>query len=277
MKMKDLLSTMHPYKDPANIDKSRTYTYSRRTEIAKLEKQTLDEYQFQTMKPMEDFLQPNDLSGPRRIGYESGHIRNVLKLDSYGPGHSRQNTRERERQAGDLPLPNLDRYATQDATNQTRSMRSLRPFSPSSNSSSRASTAQSNSSFGLDSVPDNSNTMRRKFRTSQSSAELRIAPSLRSLYLTKPSTPVELTMPASLRPDTFMPGEQRITEQDRQLYDPFVRRKTYQKNYQQRLKVIISYLPFLLVRCVSNGITFYFSDRRPLQITRGSMIMSTSM
>lgn len=234
-KMRDLLATMHPYKDPKDIDTTHKYTSSRRLEVSKLEKTNLEEYQFAKMKPIDDFLQPRDSTSPRRTGYEVGHIRNVMKLDSYGPTDSRQNTREREMSRGSLPPPNVDRYATLDAV-AMRSKQFSRSGSPNSANSSRPSTAQSSASVGTVSDQSSSQLM----RTTQSNPEFRIAPSLRSLYVNRPTTPVELTMPASLRKDTFHPGENRITMEERQLYDPFVKRKSYNQMVNQRAKVTLS-------------------------------------
>jgi hypothetical protein len=230
-KMRDLLGTMHPYKDPNDIDKSHKYSSSRRIELDKLERTNLEEYQFANMKPIDDFLQPGDATSPRRTGYEQGHIRNVMKLDTFGPNNSRQNTRERERSGGLLPPPNLDRFATMSTVvDRTKTFGSL-GSGPHSANSSRPSTAQSSVSLGTTS--DQSSHM---LRTLQSSPELRIAPSLRSLYLNRPTTPVELIMPSSLRKETYRTGENRITVEDRQLYDPFVKRKHYSRVLTQRVK-----------------------------------------
>lgn len=265
-KMRDLLGTMHPYKDPNDIDKSHKYSSSRRLELDKLAKTNLEEYQFANMKPIDDFLQPMDSTSPRRTGYEHGHIRNVMKLDSFGPSNSRQNTRERERSGGLLPPPNVDRFATLEAV-ASRSKFS-RSGSPCSANSSRPSTAQSTASIGT--VSDQSSSLH--FRTTQSSPELRIAPSLRSLYLNRPTTPVELTMPASLRKDTFQGGEKRITEEERKVFDPNVKRKTYSQIITQRAKVRILTFPKLLFSFV--GLTI--DSRRRLPIGRGSTTKSAN-
>lgn len=230
-KMRDLLGTMHPYKDANDIDKSHKYSNSRRLELDKLEKTHLDEYKFAHMKPVDDFLQPMDSTSSRQTGYEVGHIRNIMKLDSYGPNNSRQNTREREQSGGLLPPPNLDRFATLE----TAALRSKlsRSGSPHSVNSSRPSTAQSTTSVGTTSDQSSS----QMFRSIRSNPELRIAPSLRSLYINRPTTPVELTMPASLRKDTYRTGEQRITEEERRIFDPFIKRKSYSQMINLRAKV----------------------------------------
>lgn len=257
-KMRDLLGTMHPYKDPEDIDKTHKYSSSRRLEIDKLERTNLEEYQFANMKPIEDFLQPNDVTSPRHTGYEHGHIRNLMKLDSYGPNNSRQNTRERQRSGGLLPPPNVDRYATLDATasHSLANGFSRRIGSPTSAASSRPSTAQSTNtsvSASFNDTFDNHfasatlrnhaspNHSRRSLSPANShSPELRIAPSLRSLYQHRPVTPtlapLELTMPASLRKETYKKGENRITMEERQNFDPFVKRKHYSESIIQRAK-----------------------------------------
>jgi hypothetical protein len=57
---------------------------------------------------IEDFLQPKDQTHERKIGYNAGHIRTVLQLDTFGPSHS-DHVHE-GRMSGKLPMsPNLDR------------------------------------------------------------------------------------------------------------------------------------------------------------------------
>ena len=74
-----------------------------------------------------DFLNPEDPTRPRSVGYSKGHVRNMLKLDAYGEHSSEVNRIQRE--LGLLPeSPNVDRY---------------RNSSPLSSSNSRASTADS--------------------------------------------------------------------------------------------------------------------------------------
>lgn len=213
--MQPLLATMHPAKDAQNIDRSVKYNYSILFEKERRDKEQLDTLHFEEMPPMEDFLRPMDATSPRSTGYESGHIRSLLKLDTYGPTNSMQATRERD--INNLPLPNVDRYARLHPDRRAGSTNSLN-----SPTSSRASTAQSYAS----SLP--------RINKSFSSPELKIAPSMRSLYL-RSSAPSpsnhELTMPPSLRGEAFTPGEQRVTTDERILFDPNIKRKTWHKTY----------------------------------------------
>lgn len=96
-KVRHFLNTMHPYRDPQ--DKQRVFTQSR----IPLPR---DDDDLKT-KP-EDFLNPRSLTAPRKIGYNPGHIRSVLQLDTYGPEHSAEV--ELKRSMGLLPpSPNMDR------------------------------------------------------------------------------------------------------------------------------------------------------------------------
>lgn len=57
---------------------------------------------------IEDFLQPKDQTHERKIGYNPGHIRTILQLDTFGPVHSEEVSEGRK--SGKLPMsPNLDR------------------------------------------------------------------------------------------------------------------------------------------------------------------------
>lgn len=133
--MKDLLGDMHQLKDANDIDKSKTFTRSILFEKQKKDNMSLKEYQFQTLKPIEDFIRPDDQFSPRLTGYEHGHIRSLLKLDVYGPAGSSVISKERE--LGTLPRsPNVDRHSVLSANN-------TRPGTGTSVASSRASTANS--------------------------------------------------------------------------------------------------------------------------------------
>lgn len=122
---KDLLGEMHPLQDFGDINKSRTYTRSRKLEKDMLARTALDEYHFKTMKPMEDFVRPDSPITPRQTGYESGHIRSRLKLDTYGPANS--DSVNKLRDSGIVPpSPNVDRHKLINPSYQ------LRPASSSS-------------------------------------------------------------------------------------------------------------------------------------------------
>ena len=71
-----------------------------------------------------DFIDPKDPVNNRQVGYNKGHIRSLLDLDTYGPNNSREIMERRE--DGSLPAsPNTDRFSTTD------------PPSPGSRTSSR--------------------------------------------------------------------------------------------------------------------------------------------
>ncbi|RYG60319.1 hypothetical protein EON64_19395, partial [archaeon] len=108
--VKDLLGTMHPYKDTQDIDPKKKFTFSAKSLTDLLDQERKDMEAMQHLKPLDDFLRPDDPYSPRSSGYEQGHIRSLLKLDIYGPNSSAKASKERE--AGILPLePNVDRHA----------------------------------------------------------------------------------------------------------------------------------------------------------------------
>jgi hypothetical protein len=89
---------MHPISDPRDISPPKFgYNFPRVTrEHSELR------------SSVEDFIQPKSLTGRRSTGYNRGHIRSVLELDTFGPHHSEVVTDARL--AGTLPLsPNIDR------------------------------------------------------------------------------------------------------------------------------------------------------------------------
>lgn len=89
---------MHPYRDP--LDKYKKFTKTR----IPLRGDDADDL----LSKQTDFLMPRDLTHARKTGYNPGHIRSVLQLDTYGPAHSAEV--ERQRNEGLLPVsPNLDR------------------------------------------------------------------------------------------------------------------------------------------------------------------------
>lgn len=142
-KVKDLLGDMHQLKDFKDIDKSKKFTRSILFEQEQEKSQRLKEYQFQTLKPIEDFVRPDDQTSPRVTGYEHGHIRSLLKLDVFGPASSV--AIEKDREAGLLPRsPNVDRHIV---VNPSHTL-TLRPGTGQSTTSSRASTAGSTSYNG---------------------------------------------------------------------------------------------------------------------------------
>ena len=136
MLVKDLLGEMHQLKDFNDIDKTKKFTRSILYEQEKEKSINLKEYHFQTMKPIEDFVRPDDQFSPRITGYEHGHVRSLLKLDVFGPASSA--AVEKEREQGILPRsPNVDRH-TLLSPGYT-----LRPDTGNSGSSSRGSTVNS--------------------------------------------------------------------------------------------------------------------------------------
>lgn len=93
------LDTMHPYVDPQ--DKYRKFTKSRLVN---------GNHELDSNTKHGDFLNPRSSSSgqQRTTGYNRGHIRSVLQLDTFGPEHSREI--ELKRDIGLLPdSPNPDR------------------------------------------------------------------------------------------------------------------------------------------------------------------------
>lgn len=106
--IRDYLNTMHPYSDP--LDKGRTYSQSRLV-IREKDLPPL---------PMGDFLQPEDMTRPRSTGYNSGHVRSMLKLDNFGPEAAKRNRLARE--VGMLPeTPNVDREKAIESASRSSS------------------------------------------------------------------------------------------------------------------------------------------------------------
>jgi hypothetical protein len=104
---KDLMEGMHDLKDLKDLDKTKTgrYSFSRRAD----DKKMLDDYHFMNMLPLEDFVRPESPVTPRTTGYSSGHIRSMLKLDTFGPTGSVLANAQRD--LGLLPAsPNVDRH-----------------------------------------------------------------------------------------------------------------------------------------------------------------------
>lgn len=107
---KNLLEGMHSLKDPKDIDKNKNFTRSILFEKQEKERQELERYHFEHMAPLEDFIRPDDQTSQRQTGYADGHIRSMLKLDTYGPAGSASVLKGRS--TGQLPpSPNLDRHA----------------------------------------------------------------------------------------------------------------------------------------------------------------------
>ena len=130
--MKNLLGDMHPLKDPGDLDKTHKYTRSIKYDKDISARMALDEYHFQTMPPIEDFLRPGSPVTPRSLGYEPGHIRSLLKLDTYGPAESLN--LQKLRDSGLLPItPNVDRHKLISPYYDLRPSSTLRPRSSSIN------------------------------------------------------------------------------------------------------------------------------------------------
>lgn len=226
--LSDLLGTMHPTKDPNDLDKSKKITKSLRpSESAR----AIEEIErARNSKPLEDFIRPHDVSSVRKTGYTASHIRSLLKLDINGPVDS--TSAAAERASGQLPqiLPNPDRYAKQ------------RNHAVGSSASSRVSTAQSfspNNSFASDTSPVSSHpshsTPQQRYRKTLN--DVPIANSLRSIFEEYNDPKSLLTIPSSLRSGKYSPGESRVTPEDRMYVDSRLKRNTWHKNYVQGKKV----------------------------------------
>ena len=84
MVLNDFLAGMHGLRDQRDLNplKVNRLTYSRRQERDKIEKEELEELQYNNLSPIEDFLRPTSVCTPRQTGYEGGHIRTLLKTDT---------------------------------------------------------------------------------------------------------------------------------------------------------------------------------------------------
>lgn len=236
-KLKDLIGGLHPTKDVNDIDKNRKYTYSIRREKDLEEKRRLDEYHFQTMSMMEDFVRPGDTTAPRSTGYEHGHIRSLFKLDTYGPTNSKIS--QGSRRERNLPKANIDRYARLSPEHHLNlspspSIAGSTGYHPgdtgvsldnSSRGSSRESSAGSHRSLNT--------------RRSNRSGSITSARKLSSSHF---EDRLDLTIPSSLRYVKENFGKTRITYEDRLSFDPLVRRKQFDKTFKSRQKVKIEIL-----------------------------------
>ena len=81
--LNDFLAGMHGLQDQRDLNplKVNRLTYSRRQERDLMEKAEIEELQFNNLAPIEDFLRPTSVTTPRQTGYETGHIRSLLKTD----------------------------------------------------------------------------------------------------------------------------------------------------------------------------------------------------
>lgn len=216
--MKDLLGTMHPVKDFNDIDRAKTarLTLSRRSAENKKEKDFLDEYHFENMTPLEDFVRPGSTEAPRNTGYESGHIRSLFKLDTYGPTQSRARSRQLSREH--LPSGNVDRYARLSPDHHLN-------LSGTHGSIGSQERSRSNSPAGSRSSVDS-------HRSTATPGSYRSAGGN-----TLNDTNLDLTIPSSLRKVKENFGQTRITLEDRLSKDPFVRRKQFDVNHKRMHQV----------------------------------------
>lgn len=108
--VRNLLPDMHPVSDKKDICPPKFgYNFSK----IKREEPEL-------RSSIKDFLQPKDATHERTTGYNKGHIRAVLELDTFGPIHSEKVNEERS--SGKLPVsPNLDRNRDSHSRGGTRS------------------------------------------------------------------------------------------------------------------------------------------------------------
>jgi hypothetical protein len=84
MILNDFLAGMHGLKDLKDLDqkKATRVTFSRRLEKDTMEKDYREEMQFLNLPPLEDFVRPDTNVTPRKTGYNKGHIRALLKVDT---------------------------------------------------------------------------------------------------------------------------------------------------------------------------------------------------
>jgi hypothetical protein len=259
--LRDLLGTMHPTKDYEDIDlKGRGYTFSRLSTKLQQDQHNLEEYHFRTMTPLEDFVRPEEYTQSRNTGYEHGHIRSLMKLDVYGPTASKKSAARRSRQK--LPKANPDRYERLSPEHKLN----LSASPANSLSGRRTRESERNGSYrdrdGFDSFNDTgdnssraSSTSRQSFHSRESSNQPSITSSeqqhidqrRRKLELDASHHRLDLTIPSSLRDVKENFGLTRITYEDRLSFDPFVRRKQYDKVNKNKTKVISFYFIFLFL------------------------------
>jgi hypothetical protein len=107
-----LLKGMHGLKDLDDLDqkKAARITFSINSAKDKKEREEHADLMYKNLLPLEDFVRPEYTESPRHTGYESGHIRSLLKTNTYGPSSSSLASLERE--LGLLPehTPSIDRY-----------------------------------------------------------------------------------------------------------------------------------------------------------------------
>jgi len=145
--VRNLLPQMHPVSDVKDICPPK-FGYN----FSKIKR---EEPELRTS--IEDFIQPKDQTKNRSTGYNSGHIRTVLQLDTFGPNHS--DSVSEGRMSGVLPLsPNYDRNKSPNSKSNSQS----RDLGSSTNSThSKSEHAKSQILFGgtwnkdlLNSSPD---------------------------------------------------------------------------------------------------------------------------
>jgi hypothetical protein len=254
---------MHPTKDYQDIDlKGRGYTFSRLTTKLQHDQQNLDEYHFRTMTPLEDFVRPEEYTQSRNTGYEHGHIRSLMKLDVYGPTASKKSAARRSRQK--LPKANPDRYERLSPEHKLNL--SASPENSISGRRTRESDRGRDRDSGFDSYNDAgdnssraSSTSRQSYRSRESSNQPSITSSeqqhldqrRRKLELDASQHRLDLTIPSSLRDVKENFGLTRITHEDRLSFDPFVRRKQYDKVNKNKTKVAAAaYFLFPFLSCL---------------------------
>lgn len=227
--MENLLSDMHTFKDEKDINRAKVnkLTFSLRRSIEAEEKKRKEDRDFEHLKPVEDFLQPQDKTSPRITGYDHGHIRSMFKLDTYGPTNSRQGSLERA--SGELPshlLPNVDRYQIIDPKH-TLSL--SRPSTSGSISRpSTADTAEQRLTYS-----NLSRHSKKDFNETTNSKSQMLTSSRADLL-----EDMNMTIPFSLRrAESRKTTRSRISNEDRLLLDPCARRKEYHHSYVSRVKV----------------------------------------
>lgn len=279
---------MHELRDFKDINKSRIYTRSILLKKRSKEDEELEKYQYEHMHPLEDFVRPYDLESRRSTGYEYGHVRSLLKLDTFGPTNSASILKRRAE--GELPAsPNLDRHNLISPEHELKPS-TLVPIS--SANSSRASSADDSSNYrgAFPSLQSLRRNAERKARAStsphqderqsikavkgnndvsdyvmQKNADLLViqhdqrseTSGRMSMYsqitsFAGPALTASRSVYSSSRPETSSSrvgsrGSARfpdssfhgvaITEKERILKDPFLRRREWYKSYTRRLEV----------------------------------------
>lgn len=228
--MNDFMSGMHGLRDIHDLNKQRAQrvTFSIRRDKDLKDKQDLEEHLFHNLPPIEDFLRPHSPVTPRTTGYEVGHIRSLLKVDTFGPANSLRVSRERE--SGQLPphSPNVDRFRNESVAGSVRLM-----------TGSRASTTSGSKRNNNTNNNNNNNNLaenRSSLGSSISSMKDLFHYSSADLINFENNNNNNMNSRAMTPAGTLGYYGPAYSEDEKLLVDPLLKRKTWHKSYVSRVK-----------------------------------------